>query len=62
MEKLFYEKRLDDCPLYALYLRLFISFLVITVNSGIFIYFYWYKKKNSDTDKVNYSSTGKINY
>ena len=58
----FYKITLDDCPSCALYIGLFVSFLVITVISGIFIYFYWYKKKNSDADKVNYSSIGKINY
>ena len=58
----FYEKTLDDCPSCALYIRLLVSFLLITVINGIFIYFYWYKKKNSDADKVNYSSIGKINY
>ena len=59
----FYEKTLDDCSSCAFYIGLFVSFLVTTVISGIFIYFYWYKRKEkSDTDKVNYSSTGKINY
>ena len=58
----FYEKTLYDCPSYSFYIGLFVSFLVMTVISGIFIYFYWYKKKNSDADKVNYSSIGKINY
>ena len=58
----FYEKTLDDCTSCALYIGLFVSFLVITVISGIFTYFYWYKKKNSDTNKVNCSSIGKINY
>ena len=46
----FYEKTLYDCPSYSFYIGLFVSFLVMTVISGIFIYFYWYKKKNSDAD------------
>ena len=60
----FYEKTLDDCILYiALYIGLLVSVLVISVASRIFIYFYCYKKKEkSDTDKVNYSNIGKINY
>ena len=58
----FYEKTLDDCPSCALYIGLFVLFLLAAVFSGVFVYFYWYKKKKRDTDKVNYSSTGKINY
>ena len=58
----FYEKTLDDSPSCASHVGLLVSFLVTTVSSGIFIYFYWYKKKNSYADKVNYSSIGKINY
>ena len=58
----FYKKTLDDCPSCALYIEFAVSFLVISVTSGIFIYFYWYKKKNNDADKVNYWSIGKINY
>ena len=58
----FYEKALDDWSSCALYVRFLVSFLVTTVISGIFIHFYWCKKKNSDADKVNYSSIGKINY
>ena len=58
----FYEKTLDVCPSCALYIGLLVSFSIISLASGIFIYFYWYKKKNSDADKVNYSSIGKINY
>ena len=41
----FYEKTLDDCPSCALYIGLLVSFLVISLASRIFIYFYWYKKK-----------------
>ena len=57
-----FEKILDDCPSCALYMGLFVSFLVISATSGIFIYFYSYKKKNSAADKVNYSSIGKMSY
>ena len=58
----FYKKTLDDCPSCGLYIGLLVSFFVITIISGIFIYLYWYEKKNSDADKVNYSSIGKINH
>ena len=61
-----YKKTLDDCPSHAPYVTLFVLFLLANVViSGVFVYFYWYKKKksdSSDTDKVNYSSIGKISY